>query len=100
MRPDRGRPSFETGAARPPQDEAVAPRIATLNYRTAWYAWLKDSWVRIPPEKIVQDHAPDGQPYLFMLAGTVQCFVRPKGGLRRFAEGGHDVTPPRSVHCE
>jgi hypothetical protein len=46
-----------------------------------WYAWLKDSWVRIPPEKIVQDHAPDGQPYLFMLAGTVQCFVRPKGGL-------------------
>ena len=46
-----------------------------------WYAWLKDSWVRIPPDKIVQDHAPDGQPYLFMLAGTVQCFVRPKGGL-------------------
>ncbi len=46
-----------------------------------WYAWLKDSWVRIPPEKIVQDHAPDGQPYLFMLAGTVQCFVRPKGGF-------------------
>jgi hypothetical protein len=46
-----------------------------------WYAWLKDSWVKIPPEKIVQDHAPDGQPYLFMLAGTVQCFVRPKGGL-------------------
>src|SRR5262245_604054 len=28
-----------------------------------WYAWLKDGWVRIPPEKIVQDHAPDGQPY-------------------------------------
>ena len=25
MRPDRGRPSFETGAARPPQDEADAP---------------------------------------------------------------------------
>jgi hypothetical protein len=42
---------------------------------------VKDSWVRIPPDKIVQDHAPDGQPYLFMLAGTVQCFVRPKGGL-------------------
>jgi hypothetical protein len=46
-----------------------------------WYAWLKDEWVAIPSEKIVQDYAPDGQPYLFMLAGTVQCFVRPKGGL-------------------
>jgi hypothetical protein len=46
-----------------------------------WYAWLKDEWVAIPPEKIVQDHAPDGQPYLFLLADTIQCFVRPKGGL-------------------
>ncbi len=46
-----------------------------------WYAWLNDQWTAIPPEKIVQDHAPDGRPYLFMLAGTVQCFVRPKGGL-------------------
>ena len=26
-------------------------------------------------------HAPNGQPYLFVLAGTIQCFVRPKGGL-------------------
>ena len=34
----------------------------------------------IPPEKIVREHAPDGQPYLFMLADSVQCFVRPKGG--------------------
>lgn len=46
-----------------------------------WYAWLKDEWVRIPPEKIVPDFAPDGQAYLFLLAGTIQCFVRPKGGL-------------------
>ena len=46
-----------------------------------WYAWLKDDWVPIPPEKIVQDYAPDGQPYLFLLADTIQCFVRPKGGL-------------------
>jgi hypothetical protein len=46
-----------------------------------WYAWLNDQWVAIPPEKIVQDYAPDGQPYLFVLAGTVQCFVRPTGGL-------------------
>jgi len=46
-----------------------------------WYAWLKDNWVLIPPEKIVQDYAPDGQPYLFLLADTIQCFVRPKGGI-------------------
>jgi hypothetical protein len=46
-----------------------------------WYAWLKDDWVVIPPEKIVQDYAPDGKPYLFVLAGTVQCFVRSRGGL-------------------
>jgi hypothetical protein len=45
-----------------------------------WYAWINDQWISIPPEKIVKDHAPNGQPYLFMLAGTVQCFVRPKGG--------------------
>jgi len=46
-----------------------------------WYAWFNETWIPIPPEKIVQDYAPDGQPYLFMLAGTVQCFVRPKGGI-------------------
>ena len=46
-----------------------------------WYAWLNESWSRIPADKIITDYAPDGQPYLFMLAGTVQCFVRPKGGL-------------------
>jgi hypothetical protein len=46
-----------------------------------WYAWIKDEWLAIPPEKIVQDYAPDGQAYLFMLSDTVQCFVRPKGGL-------------------
>ena len=38
-------------------------------------------WVIVPSDKIVQDYAPDGQPYLFMLAETIQCFVRPKGGL-------------------
>jgi hypothetical protein len=46
-----------------------------------WYAWLKEQWVPIPSEKIVQDYAPDGQPYLFLLADTIQCFVRPKGGI-------------------
>ena len=46
-----------------------------------WYAWFNNQWIPIPAEKIVQDYAPDGRPYLFMLAGTVQCFVRPRGGL-------------------
>jgi hypothetical protein len=46
-----------------------------------WYAWLDNSWTRIPAEKIVKDHAPNGEPYLFVLAGTIQCFVRPKGGF-------------------
>ena len=45
-----------------------------------WYAWLDGAWVKVPPEKIVQDYAPDGLPYLFMLANTIQCFVRPRGG--------------------
>jgi hypothetical protein len=34
----------------------------------------------VPPEKIVPDYAPDGQAYLFLLADTIQYFVRPKGG--------------------
>jgi hypothetical protein len=46
-----------------------------------WYAWVNERWIPIPQEKIVKDYAPDGQPYLFMFAGTVQCFVRPKGGM-------------------
>jgi hypothetical protein len=46
-----------------------------------WYAWVNEQWTLIPPEKIVKDYAPNGQPYLFMLAGTIQCFVRPKGGI-------------------
>jgi hypothetical protein len=46
-----------------------------------WFAWLKDEWVLVPPEKIVPDFAPDGHAYLFLLADTIQCFVGPKGGL-------------------
>ena len=46
-----------------------------------WYAWINGEWVLVPPDKIVPDYAPDGQAYLFMLAGTIECFVRPKGGL-------------------
>jgi hypothetical protein len=45
-----------------------------------WYAWINEQWIAIPTEKIVKDYAPDGQAYLFVLGGTVQCFVRPKGG--------------------
>src|SRR5205823_1951242 len=56
-----------------------------------WYAWIKDEWLEIPPEKIVQDYAPNGQAYLFMLSDTVQCFVRPKGGL----SGGITTDAPR-----
>jgi hypothetical protein len=46
-----------------------------------WYAWLNETWTSIPPEKINREYAPNGEAYLFMLAGTIQCFVRPKGGL-------------------
>ena len=46
-----------------------------------WYAWLNEAWTRIPPEKILKDFAPDDQAHLFVLAGTIQCFVRPRGGL-------------------
>jgi len=46
-----------------------------------WYAWINGEWVLVPPDKIVPDYAPDGQAYLFVLAGTIQCFVRPKGGF-------------------
>jgi hypothetical protein len=44
-----------------------------------WYAWLNETWEKIPPEKINPEYAPDGQAYLFLLTGTIQCFVRPKG---------------------
>ena len=52
-------------------------------------------WVRIPPEKIVPNYAPDGQAFSFMLTfhrhdgppimspritHEIVCFVRPNGG--------------------
>jgi hypothetical protein len=46
-----------------------------------WYAWLDEKWVQIPPDKIVPESSPTGEALLFMLAGTIQCFVPPKGGL-------------------
>jgi hypothetical protein len=46
-----------------------------------WYAWLDGEWVRVPPDKIVPDYAPDGCAYVFVMFGVIQCFVRPRGGL-------------------
>jgi hypothetical protein len=46
-----------------------------------WYAWINDGWKRIPSEKIVDGFAPNGEGYVFLMAGTSQCFVRPKGGI-------------------
>ena len=46
-----------------------------------WYAWINDNWKRIPSEKIVDGFAPNGEGYVFLMAGTIQCFVRPKGGI-------------------
>jgi hypothetical protein len=46
-----------------------------------WYVWINSQWVMVPSDKIVPDYAPDGTSYLFMMAGTIQCFVRPRGGL-------------------
>ena len=46
-----------------------------------WYAWLNEVWVRIPVEKIVSDFTPNGRAYLFVLGNTIQCFVKPRGGL-------------------
>ena len=45
-----------------------------------WYAWLNESWTLVPPEKVLEEYAPNGEAFLFVLAGTIQCFVRPKGG--------------------
>jgi hypothetical protein len=46
-----------------------------------WYAWLYESWMPIPPETILQEYAPNGEAFLFVFAGTIRCFVRPKGGI-------------------
>ena len=59
-----------------------------------WFAWLDGKWTLIPPDKIVSEHAPDGQAYLFVMtmwsesdyggkpsSHNIVCFVRPKGGL-------------------
>jgi hypothetical protein len=45
------------------------------------YAWLNESWTLIPPEKIIRESSPNREAFLFVLAGTIQCFVPPKGGV-------------------
>ena len=46
-----------------------------------WYAWLNETWTPIPSAKILQEYAPNGEAFLFVIAGTILCFVRPKGGI-------------------
>ena len=68
--------------------------LATSGYpRDVWYALLDNVWVRIPDDRIVSDHAPDGQAHLFVINvaaeqdwgapnhNAIICFVRPRGGL-------------------
>ena len=75
------------------QDQIQSEPGERAHPKDAWFAWLKERWVRIPPAKIVADYAPDGQAYLFVMHvgdktdraasgyDMVLCFVRPKGGL-------------------
>lgn len=49
--------------------------------KDAWYAWINDNWLQIPSEKIVEGFAPNGEGYVFLMAGTIQCFVRPRSGI-------------------
>jgi hypothetical protein len=46
-----------------------------------WYAWLNDQWTPIPPEKIVQDHAPDGQRICSYLLAPFNALCRRKEGF-------------------
>src|SRR5262245_24870392 len=36
-----------------------------------WYAWLNEAWTLIPPEKIIHEPSPNGEAFLFVLAGTI-----------------------------
>jgi hypothetical protein len=72
---------FCCGAADVVKTKFKVENVGGRHPEDVWYAWLEGKWTRIPPEKIVQDHAPDGEAHLFLLAGTIQCFVRPKGGI-------------------
>ena len=61
-----------------------------------WYAWLNGKWVRIPPEKIVPDYAPDGQAYLFVLTvspaiGTTEPTIRRRSFASCVRRVGYDA---------
>src|SRR3954469_2613386 len=53
-----------------------------------WYVWLasyqpdgkpgKYSWLKVPPDKIVEEYSPSGQAYVYLIAHSIQCFVRPQ----------------------
>ena len=53
-----------------------------------WYIWLElhnpdgspreFDWVKVPPEKIVEEYSPSGQAYVYLIGPGVQCFVRPQ----------------------
>jgi hypothetical protein len=57
--------------------------VVTLLLFSAAPCFAQGEWPDGPHKEWFENlrHAANGQPYLFMLAGTIQCFVRPKGGL-------------------
>jgi hypothetical protein len=87
-RPDSGRYQFETHGVILCCDESetvdtkfkVEPGDGPYP-EDRWYAWLDGKWVRVPPERIAPDYAPDGRAYVFVSFGVIHCFVRPRGGL-------------------
>jgi hypothetical protein len=48
--------------------------------RDVWYALLDNNWVRTPEDRIVPDHAPDGQSHLFVV--NVAAEHDPKSAMR------------------
>ena len=53
--------------------------------RDVWYALLDNVWVRIPEDRIVPDHAPDGQAHLFVINIAAERRCAPR--FRRAAPG-------------
>ena len=53
-----------------------------------WYVWIDPfnpdgtsggyKWVKVPSEKIVEEHSPSGQAYVYIFGQSIQCFVRPQ----------------------
>ena len=53
-----------------------------------WYVWIESykpdgtpgeyKWVKVPSEKIVVEYSPSGQAYVYVIAHSIQCFVRPQ----------------------